>query len=114
MLHQEWRQPGCRQTDVGTLCPFQAAITALGPWPGQTPLRQDHRYRRGGGPIDTLTQRGDGRLEGAPFARARENRFFQARHGVRYPLSGANAPAETCAGDGRTIATVGAEGRSIR
>ncbi|PSC95027.1 hypothetical protein C7D72_26490, partial [Klebsiella pneumoniae] len=23
-------QPGCRQTDVGTLCPFQAAITALG------------------------------------------------------------------------------------
>ena len=30
MLRQEWRQPGCRQTDVGTLCPFQAAITALG------------------------------------------------------------------------------------
>lgn len=23
MLRQEWRQPGCRQTDVGTLCPFQ-------------------------------------------------------------------------------------------
>ncbi len=22
MLRQEWRQPGCRQTDVGTLCPF--------------------------------------------------------------------------------------------
>jgi 4-phytase/acid phosphatase len=21
MLRQEWRQPGCRQTDVGTLCP---------------------------------------------------------------------------------------------
>ncbi|HCB1209088.1 TPA: histidine phosphatase family protein [Klebsiella pneumoniae] len=30
MLRQEWHQPGCRQTDVGTLCPFQAAITALG------------------------------------------------------------------------------------
>lgn len=30
MLRQEWRQPGCRQTDVGTLCPFLAAITALG------------------------------------------------------------------------------------
>ncbi len=23
MLRQEWRQPGCRQTDVGTLCPFR-------------------------------------------------------------------------------------------
>ncbi|CDK96731.1 hypothetical protein [Klebsiella pneumoniae IS33] len=32
------------------------------------------------------------------FVRARENLFFQARHDVRYPLSGANAPAATCAG----------------
>ncbi len=35
------------------------------PGPGnRPPLRQDHRYRRGGGPVDTLTQRGDSRPEG--------------------------------------------------
>ena len=30
LLRQEWRQAGCQTTDVGTLCPYQAALTALG------------------------------------------------------------------------------------
>ncbi|WP_434643355.1 histidine-type phosphatase [Klebsiella sp. I138] len=30
MLRQEWRQPGCQATVVGTLCPYQAALTTLG------------------------------------------------------------------------------------
>lgn len=30
MLRQEWRQAGCQTTNVGTLCPYQAALTALG------------------------------------------------------------------------------------
>ena len=30
LLRQEWHQAGCRTTAVGTLCPYQAALTALG------------------------------------------------------------------------------------
>ncbi|HBM7341199.1 TPA: histidine-type phosphatase [Klebsiella oxytoca] len=30
LLRQEWRQAGCQTTDVGTLCPYQEALTALG------------------------------------------------------------------------------------
>ncbi|MGE6280239.1 histidine-type phosphatase [Raoultella planticola] len=30
LLRQEWRQPGCQTTAVGTLCPYQAALTTLG------------------------------------------------------------------------------------
>ncbi|WP_028714882.1 histidine-type phosphatase [Pantoea ananatis] len=30
LLRQEWRQPGCQITAVGTLCPLQAALTQLG------------------------------------------------------------------------------------
>ncbi|MGG6100224.1 histidine-type phosphatase [Pantoea allii] len=30
LLRQEWRQPGCKITAVGTLCPLQAAVTQLG------------------------------------------------------------------------------------
>ncbi len=77
-----WHQPGCRQTDVGTLCPFQAAITALG-------QRIDRSSRPGGSHGPAVAARclsGPGKT------------FFQARHDVRYPLSGANAPAATCAG----------------
>lgn len=29
MLQQEWRQPDCQQTSVGTLCPYQSALEAL-------------------------------------------------------------------------------------
>ncbi len=59
MLRQEWRQPGCRQTDVGTLCPFQAAITALG-----------QRIDRSSAPAVAWSCR-----SGAVFVRARENLF---------------------------------------
>ncbi|RLP20310.1 histidine-type phosphatase, partial [Raoultella ornithinolytica] len=30
LLRQEWRQAGCQTTEVGTLCPYQAALTTLG------------------------------------------------------------------------------------
>ena len=30
LLRQEWSQPGCRLTQVGTLCPYWQALTALG------------------------------------------------------------------------------------
>ncbi|VTN14923.1 Uncharacterised protein [Raoultella terrigena] len=30
LLRQEWSQPGCRLTQVGTLCPYRQALTALG------------------------------------------------------------------------------------
>ncbi len=40
MLRQEWRQPGCRQTDVGTLCPFRRLL------PPSVSVSTDHPPRR--------------------------------------------------------------------
>lgn len=82
MLRQEWHQPGCRQTDVGTLCPFQGGYYR--PRSAYRPI-----IRPGGSHGPAVAARclsGPGKT------------FFRARHDVRYPLSGANAPAATCAG----------------
>ncbi len=83
MLRQEWHQPGCRQTDVGTLCPFQGGHHRAGS--AYRPV-----IRPGGSHGPAVAARclsGPGKT------------FFSgARHDVRYPLSGANAPAATCAG----------------
>jgi len=29
LLHQAWHQPGCRDTSVGLLCPYQSTLTHL-------------------------------------------------------------------------------------
>ncbi len=80
LLRQEWHQPGCRQTDVGKLCPFGG------------------HHRAGSAYRPVICPGGShGPAVVAGVCPGPEN-FFPARHDVRYPLSGANAPAATCAG----------------